>query len=52
MYKYLLESVDGIEWFGISSLVLFFTVFCIAAIRAILSNKADMDYMANLPFEE
>jgi hypothetical protein len=52
MYKYLLETVDGIQWFGIGTLVLFFCTFCFAAIRTMLGNKAEMDKMANLPFDE
>lgn len=52
MYKYLLQSVDGIQLFGIVTLVLFFSVFCFAAIRAILLDKTDTERMANLPFDE
>ncbi len=52
MYKYLLESVEGIQWFGISSLILFFCVFCFAAIYALKSDDAEIDHMANLPFED
>jgi hypothetical protein len=51
MYKYLLQSVEGIHWFGITTLVLFFTVFCTAAIRAFLFKKEDMRRMADLPLE-
>ncbi len=52
MYKYLLESVDGIQWFGIGSLLLFFCTFCFVAIRAFISKKEDMDRMANMPLED
>lgn len=52
MYKYLLESVEGIQWFGIGTLLLFFCTFCFAAIRAFMSKKEDMDRMANLPLED
>ena len=53
MYKYLLESVDGIQWFGTGSLLLFFCTFCFAAIRAFLfSNKEEMEHMAQLPLED
>lgn len=52
MYKYLLQSVEGIQWFGISTLVLFFLTFSGAAIRAFLSKKEDMDRMARLPIDE
>ncbi len=52
MYKYLLQSVEGIQWFGIVTLLLFFSTFCIASIRAFLSRKEDMQEMANLPLED
>jgi len=52
MYKYLLQSVDGIEWFGTGTLLLFFITFCIAVIRAFMARKEEMDRMANLPLED
>ena len=52
MYKYLLQSVDGIQWFGIGTLLLFFSTFCIAAIRAFVARKEDVDRMANMPLED
>jgi hypothetical protein len=52
MYKYLLESVEGIQWFGITTLVLFFTIFCVVTIRAFIFKKEDMDRMANMPLNQ
>lgn len=52
MYKYLLQSVDGIQWFGIVSLLMFFCTFCVVAIRAFLFKKEEMDRMAKLPLED
>lgn len=52
MYKYLLQSVEGIQWFGIATLLLFFGTFCIVLIRAFLSGKNEMDRMAHLPLDE
>jgi hypothetical protein len=52
MYKYLLQSVEGIQWFAISTLLLFFCTFSFAAIRAFIGKKEDMDYMANMPLED
>jgi hypothetical protein len=52
MYKYLLQSVDGIQWFAITTLVIFFGTFCVASIRAFISRKEEMQYMANLPLED
>jgi cbb3-type cytochrome oxidase subunit 3 len=51
MYKYLLQSVEGIQWFGITTLLLFFLTFCFVAIRAFIFKKEDMDRMANMPLE-
>ena len=52
MYKYLLQSVEGIQWFGIITLILFFGTFCIAILRAMLTKKKQTQYMANLPLED
>ena len=52
MYKYLLQSVEGIQWFGIGTLLLFFSTFSFAAIRAFLSKKEDMQRMAKLILED
>jgi cbb3-type cytochrome oxidase subunit 3 len=53
MEKYLLQSVDGIQWFGIAALLLFFCTFCFAFFRAFFINsKKDMDEMANMPLKD
>lgn len=52
MYKYLLQSVEGIQWFGIVTLLLFFGTFCFAVIRALIARKEDMEHMASLPLDE
>lgn len=52
MYKYILESLDGVQWFGIVALVIFFGVFCFAAISAALKSRKDTDRMARLPLED
>ena len=52
MYKYILESVNGVEWFGISALLLFFLTFCTVAIRAVLSGKQSNERMANMPLDD
>lgn len=52
MYKYLLQSVEGIQWFGIATLLLFFGTFCFAIIRALIARKADMERMAGMPLDD
>ncbi len=52
MYKYLLQSVEGIQWFGIAALLLFFGTFCFVAIRAIFSRREEMQRMAEMPLED
>jgi cbb3-type cytochrome oxidase subunit 3 len=52
MFKYILQSFDGIQWFGIAALLLFFATFCFVAIRAFFSKKEEMQRMANLPLED
>lgn len=52
MFKYILQSVEGIQWFGIAALLLFFTTFCIATIRAFLGDKKQLDELARLPLDD
>ncbi len=52
MYKYLLQSVEGVQWFGIVALLLFFGVFCAAVLWVFLSKKSRWDAQARLPLEE
>lgn len=52
MYKYLLQSVEGIENYGVFTLVLFFLFFSAIAIRAFMFKKEKMDQWAHLPLDE
>ncbi|MFZ4634287.1 MAG: CcoQ/FixQ family Cbb3-type cytochrome c oxidase assembly chaperone [Saprospiraceae bacterium] len=52
MYKYLLQSIEGIAWFGTVALLIFFTLFCLALWRAISSRNDEMQYMAELPLQD
>jgi cbb3-type cytochrome oxidase subunit 3 len=53
MYKYLLQSAEGIQYFGIIALVTFFAVFVFWTVRTYMRPKAEMDAMAALPlFDE
>lgn len=51
MYKYILESVDQINWLAIVPLLIFFTFFTITIIRVIRKDKEHIKKMENLPFE-
>ncbi|MCC7503940.1 MAG: hypothetical protein IT259_01515 [Saprospiraceae bacterium] len=52
MYKYLLESVDGVQWFGVIALLIFFSTFCVALFRVFFSNNAELEATARLPLED
>ena len=52
MYKYLLQSVEGIQWFGIIALLIFFGTFCFALVRVFFSKGSNLDKMANMPLED
>jgi len=43
---------NGSDWAGILSMLIFFTVFVVAIILAILKKKSDVDYMANMPLDD
>jgi hypothetical protein len=52
MYKYLLQSVEGIQWFGIIALLIFFGIFCFALARVFFSKNSDLDEIARLPLKD
>lgn len=52
MYKYLLQSVDGVQWFGVAALLIFFGVFCVALFRVFFTSRSDLDAAARLPFDD
>ncbi len=52
MYKYILQSVENINWLAVASLVIFFVIFIISALWAFLSKKEFVDRMANMPLED
>jgi cbb3-type cytochrome oxidase subunit 3 len=52
MYKYILESVENINWLAVASLLIFFVIFVVSALWAIISKKEYVDRMANLPLDE
>lgn len=40
------------SFYGVLSLLIFFTVFVIAMIMVVLKKKSDVEYMANLPLDD
>jgi hypothetical protein len=52
MYKYILQSVEGIQWFGIVSFFIFFGTFCLALFHTWRGQKAMLDKCARLPLED
>ena len=52
MYKYILQSIEGLNWFGIVPLVLFFLFFLGIFLRTILKNKDAYGKLENLPLED
>lgn len=52
MYKYILQSVENINWLAVASLIIFFVIFLVSAMWALMSKKDYIDKMSNLPLEE
>ena len=52
MYKYLLESIDQINWLAIVPLVLFFTFFVATLVYVMRINKEHVSKMERLPLDE
>jgi len=52
MYKYILESIDQINWLAIIPLIIFFSFFTITLINVLRKKKSFIQRMEQLPFEE
>lgn len=52
MYKHLLKTVDGLEWFAILPLLLFFITFCVVVLMVFFRDKKQEAAMAHLPLED
>jgi hypothetical protein len=52
MYKYLLQSVEGVNWFGITALLIFFSVFCVVLFRVFFTKKSSWEAKARIPLED
>lgn len=52
MYKYILESVENINWLAAGTLVFFFLVFVGTTIWIMTRKKEFLDKMSNMPLED
>lgn len=52
MYKYILESVDNIDYLAIVPLTIFFIFFVATVIWAMKRKKSYIEKMEQLPLEE
>jgi hypothetical protein len=52
MYKYLLQSVEHINWLAIIPLLIFFIFFVTVTVITVRKKKSYIDRMGNLPLEE
>jgi cbb3-type cytochrome oxidase subunit 3 len=50
--KYLLGSIEGLNWIAIATLVFFFAVFVLIVYLTYTRKKSFNDYMANLPLDD
>ncbi len=51
MYKYILQSIENINWLATGSLVLFFVVFVASAAWILTRKKEFIDKMSRMPLE-
>lgn len=52
MYKYILQSVENINWLAVASLLIFFVIFLVSAMWALTSEKDYVDKMSRLPLDD
>ncbi|MFQ5448510.1 MAG: hypothetical protein ACE5FF_16410 [Saprospiraceae bacterium] len=52
MYKYILESVEKMNWLAVACLVLFFSIFILSTVWIMTRKKDFIDRMSNMPLED
>jgi hypothetical protein len=52
MAKYILENIEGVQWFGITSLLIFFLFFTSVFFYVLLKKKSDYSEVERLPLED
>jgi len=52
MYKYILESINQINWLAIVPLLIFFVFFLVTIIQVLAKKKSFIEKMEKLPLEE
>ena len=49
MYKYILQSIENINWLAIGPLIIFFVFFVLVTISTLVKKKSFIDHMGQLP---
>jgi len=49
--KYILESIEGLNWLAIVPMLLFFVLFIVIIYLTYSKRRSFNDYMANLPLD-
>ncbi|NJK83967.1 MAG: hypothetical protein HC912_09335 [Saprospiraceae bacterium] len=52
MYKNILPGIENVDWYGLFSLLIFFTFFVVMSIYVMRMSKKHIHTMENLPFED
>jgi hypothetical protein len=52
MYKYILQSIDNINWLAIGPLIIFFAFFVFVTISTLIKKKSFVDKMGQLPLAD
>jgi hypothetical protein len=52
MIKEILSHINGIEFFGVTQLLIFFSVFCLIIYKVWKLDRTVVQYVERLPLEE
>lgn len=52
MYKYILQSIENINWLAIGPLIIFFAFFVFVTISTLIKKKSFVDKMGQLPLAD
>lgn len=52
MYKYILDSIEQVDWLAIGPLIMFFCFFSMTIIRVMREKKSHIEKMERIPLDD
>jgi ABC-type uncharacterized transport system permease subunit len=52
MYKYIIKTMENVDWMGVTPLVIFFTIFIMVILVWMTRSKTEIAELAKIPLED